>query len=110
MPDRWDTKLKQMTLTSLKFFERCCAVGSGADVPSFNRQPQVYALALFRVHLRLTVKRALPMDVCASAAFNRKAFGVPYKSQAVLESLAKFILRTEESLAATRSARKTLCF
>jgi len=44
---------------------------TGAEVSSFNRQPQAYSLSLFRVRLRLTVKRVLPMDLWTSVYENR---------------------------------------
>jgi hypothetical protein len=34
-------------------------LSTGAEVSSFNSQPQAYSLLLFRVRLRLTVKRFL---------------------------------------------------
>ncbi len=32
-------------------------LSTGAEISSFNRQPQAYVVSVFRVRLRLTVKR-----------------------------------------------------
>ncbi len=40
---------------------------TGAEVSSFNSQPQAYSLSLFRVRLGLTVKQVLCKHFCTSA-------------------------------------------
>ena len=42
-------------------------IRTGAEVSSFNSQPQAYSLSLFRVRLRLTVKQVLSQYLCTSA-------------------------------------------
>jgi hypothetical protein len=56
--DRVSKQVSPTTTTERADFARS-QVSTGAEVSSFNSQPQAYSLSLFRGRLRLTVKPGL---------------------------------------------------